>query len=163
MKKKFLLAAAVAVAGGAALHFLYDAVPNPLTALISPINESVWEHLKLLFWPMLLTAVWLTQNTPERYALWSGIFVAELLMPLFLLGVYYLLQCGFGVVSLPLDIALYAVTVSLGYLTAYLIFRGKKLERAACWLLLPVIFYGASLILFTFAAPQLAIFIPPAA
>jgi hypothetical protein len=54
------------VAGGAALHFLYEAVPNPLTALISPINESVWEHLKLLFWPMLLTAFWLSQNTSDR-------------------------------------------------------------------------------------------------
>jgi len=84
-------------------------------------------------------------------------------MPLFLLGVYYLLQCGFGVVSLPLDIGLYAVTMILGFLTAYLIFRSKKLEGAAVWLLLPVIFYGASLILFTFAAPQLAVFIPPAA
>ena len=96
MKKKFILAAVVGAAVGAGLHFLYDAVPNVLPALISPVNESVWEHLKLRFFPMLLTAFWLARQTPDRYALWSGIFVAELVMPLFLLGGFYLLGCGFG-------------------------------------------------------------------
>ena len=162
MKKKFLLAAAIAVAGGAALHFLYDALPNPLTALVSPVNESVWEHLKLLFWPMLLTGFFLARKTPDRCALWSGIFTAELCMPLLLLGVFYLLKCGFGIFSLPLDIALYVVTVALGYGIAYLVFKSGTLEKAAGWLLLPVIFYGASLILFTFAAPPLGVFLPPA-
>ncbi|MBQ6431144.1 MAG: hypothetical protein IJJ99_04645 [Oscillospiraceae bacterium] len=163
MKKKFLLAAAAAIVVGAALHFLYDALPNLLTALISPVNESVWEHLKLLFWPMLLTGFWLARGTNDRYALWSGVFTAELCMPLFLLGMFYLLKCGFGVFSLPLDIALYVVTMALGYFEAYLVFKSKKLEKAAAWLLVPVILYGASLILFTFASPQLGVFIPPEA
>lgn len=162
MKKKFWIAAVIAAVAGSALHFLYDAVPNPLTALISPVNESVWEHLKLLFWPMLLTGFWLARGADDRFALWGGIFAAELLMPLFLLGGFYLLSCGFGVVSLPLDIALYVVTLGLGYLVAYLFYKSKKLGKAAGWLLVPVILYGASLILFTFAAPQLAVFIPPA-
>ena len=162
MKKKFLLAAGLATALGAALHFLYDAAPNPLTALVSPVNESVWEHLKLLFWPMLLTAFWLARSAPDSSALWSGIFTAELAMPLFLLGAFYLLKCGFGVVSLPLDIALYVVTMALGFWLAYRVCQSGKLAKAAGWLLLPVIFYGASLLLFTFAAPPLAVFQPPA-
>lgn len=162
MKKKFLLAAGIATALGAALHFLYDAAPNPLTALVSPVNESVWEHLKLLFWPMLLTAFWLARSAPDRSALWSGVFTAELAMPLFLLGAFYLLNCGFGVVSLPLDIALYVVTTLLGYRLAYRVYQSGKLAKAAGWLLLPVIFYGASLILLTYAAPPLAVFQPPA-
>lgn len=162
MKKKFLIAAGIAAAAGAGLHFLYDALPNPLTALVSPVNESVWEHLKLLFWPMLAAGFWLAPGTNERSALWSGIFVAELAMPLFLLGGFYLLQCGFGVVSLPVDIALYFLTMGLGFLLAYRVFRGGKLKNAAAWLILPVILYGASLVLFTFAAPPLGIFLPPA-
>ena len=161
MKKKFLIAAGIAIAAGAGLHFLYDALPNPLTALISPVNESVWEHLKLLFWPTLLTGFWLARQTPDRYALWSGIFVAALVMPLFLLGGFYLLGCGFGVVSLPLDLALYVAAMALGFFVAYWVFKSGHLEKAAGWLLIPVILYGASLILFTFAAPQFAVFMPP--
>ena len=30
---------------------------NPIVALFSAINESTWEHLKLLFFPMLLTSI----------------------------------------------------------------------------------------------------------
>lgn len=56
MKKRYLIAFLVAAAAGSALHFFYEVLPNPLTALISPVNESVWEHLKLLFWPTLCAA-----------------------------------------------------------------------------------------------------------
>ena len=48
MRRKWGLVFTLAVLGGAALHFLYDVWPNPLTAVLAPVNESVWEHLKLL-------------------------------------------------------------------------------------------------------------------
>ncbi len=40
--------------GGTLLHFLYDRTDSPLCALISGVNESIWEHMKLLFFPMLV-------------------------------------------------------------------------------------------------------------
>ncbi len=44
---------------GTALHFLFDWSGRRLSAaLIAPVNESVWEHLKLLFFPMLFYSVW---------------------------------------------------------------------------------------------------------
>ena len=57
MKRHWLLTALGAILAGAGLHFLWQALPNPLFALISPVNESVWEHLKLLYWPMLAAAL----------------------------------------------------------------------------------------------------------
>ena len=40
---------------GTLLHFTYGwSGENPFVALYSPVNESVWEHLKLLFFPVLL-------------------------------------------------------------------------------------------------------------
>ena len=34
---------------GTLLHFVYDlSNENPVVGLFAPINESVWEHLKLL-------------------------------------------------------------------------------------------------------------------
>jgi hypothetical protein len=38
---------------GTGLHFVYDLWPNWFTALFAPVNESIWEHLKLLYWPLL--------------------------------------------------------------------------------------------------------------
>lgn len=52
----FLIAAAVL---GTFNHFLYFLSGNSaIVALFCPINESVWEHLKLLFFPFLFVTVW---------------------------------------------------------------------------------------------------------
>lgn len=43
---------------GTLLHFTYElSGENVLVSSFSAINESVWEHLKLLFFPMLLTTI----------------------------------------------------------------------------------------------------------
>ncbi len=160
MKKKFIIAAIVASVGGFALHFLYDALPGVLTALISPVNESVWEHLKLLFWPTLLAAFVLSQHNDRPHRLWASFFCALLTMPLFLVGVFYLLKSGFGVESLFIDIGLYFVTMFLGFFLAYFLYAKCKTEKLGGFLLLLVLLYGACLILFSFAAPPLEIFTP---
>ena len=55
---------------GILLHFTYElSNKNMLVAAFSAINESVWEHLKLLFFPMLLTTIigyfYIEKNTPN--------------------------------------------------------------------------------------------------
>ena len=53
-----LLGFAVTSIGGTLLHFSYDWLGNALwVAPFSGVNESTWEHMKLLFWPMLLFCV----------------------------------------------------------------------------------------------------------
>lgn len=43
------------LAAGSLAHFLYDWTgSNAIAGLFVPVNESVWEHMKLLFFPMLL-------------------------------------------------------------------------------------------------------------
>lgn len=39
------------------LHFIYDWFPNTFTAIFFPVNESIWEHMKLLFDSFLLCSV----------------------------------------------------------------------------------------------------------
>lgn len=31
------------------LHFVYDFLPNTLFSIFVPVNESIWEHMKLIF------------------------------------------------------------------------------------------------------------------
>ena len=57
MKKWFTAAAAATVCLGCAWHFLYDWCPHFLVGLFAPVNESVWEHLKLLFGPVIPAAL----------------------------------------------------------------------------------------------------------
>ena len=69
-KKQLLLAFVLAVLAGAGLHFVYGPCPQGVTALFSPVNESIWEHVKILFWPYLAAAVWLTWGRPTALRPW---------------------------------------------------------------------------------------------
>lgn len=142
---------------GTAMHFLYDLWPTALTALFAPINESVWEHLKLLFWPMLLGAVILARKKPNKERYWSSFFIALLGTPALLLLCFYGLK-ALGIASLTLDISLYYICMFFGYTLARWLYRKKRPEKAGGFLLMVLILYVASLILFTFAAPDLPIF-----
>ncbi len=155
----WILVAILTALGGTALHFLYDVLPGPLTALISPINESVWEHLKLLYWPMLLGASALAGHSREKRRLWSSFFVAVLFAPIFLLLCFYGLK-ALGLESVVLDIALYYISIFAGYGLAWLLCKYRRLETYGGYWLMFVILYGACLILFTFATPDLPIFKP---
>ena len=34
-------------------HFAYEAIPNNLFSIIFPVNESIWEHMKLIYTPFI--------------------------------------------------------------------------------------------------------------
>lgn len=38
-------------------HFLYDWFPNPLFSLFFPVNESIWEHMKMIYTTILLYGI----------------------------------------------------------------------------------------------------------
>lgn len=61
-KRALILTCLLAMLAGTGLHFLYEWLPNPVTALLSPINESLWEHIKLIYWPYLAAALWLNRG-----------------------------------------------------------------------------------------------------
>ena len=79
----FLFTAAL----GSFLHFLFDlAGQNWIAALFSAVNESIWEHMKLLFYPMFLFSFleyrfW-GKNNPQFWCIkLVGILVGLVLIP----------------------------------------------------------------------------------
>lgn len=161
MKTRFLIVLVIAALAGTVQHLLYDLCPNLVTALLAPINESVWEHLKLLFWPTLCAAAALSAFTQDRISLWSGFLPAQLIMPLFFLGANYLLSACIGGESTVMQVILYYVTMAGGFLLAWQLYKSGCAERYTGIALMLVILYGSTLILFTFAAPPAGIFIAP--
>lgn len=39
------------------LHFLYEKFPNFITSIFAPVNESIWEHMKIIFGSIILSGV----------------------------------------------------------------------------------------------------------
>ncbi len=100
----------LATMAGVGLHFLFDLWPSLLTEFFAPVNESLWEHVKLIFWPGLAAGLWLTGRGKWRAAPWLGSLL--LCCALLLLGGWGLHRT-LGVEALALDVSLYLLLMGL--------------------------------------------------
>ena len=39
------------------IHFIYDLFPGFISSIFAPVNESIWEHMKILFTSIVITGV----------------------------------------------------------------------------------------------------------
>lgn len=101
---------------GTLAHFLYDlSGENAFVGLFVPVNESVWEHMKLLFFPMLLYALFMISRLKAEIprlpsALWAGDLAGTFSIP-FLYYVYTSI-CGRDVFLLDLATFLFSVLMA---------------------------------------------------
>lgn len=66
-KRDIIIGILFVLVTGTLSHFLYDWSGRlPVVGLFAPVNESVWEHMKLLFFPMLLYALFLCLKYKEN-------------------------------------------------------------------------------------------------
>lgn len=149
-KRPLLLTALGAILLGMALHFLYHIFPSAATALFSPVCESLWEHVKLVFWPYLLATLWLNRGRPGGARPWL------LVLPLLCLSVLLL---GFGYhillggTAVWVDVLLYILTMALGF---WLATRFSGPFHGVVWTL-PIaatVLLGVLIGLFTLWPPQ---------
>lgn len=38
-------------------HFIYEILPNPIFSILFPVNESIWEHMKLIVTPVIIYGI----------------------------------------------------------------------------------------------------------
>ncbi|MGN1141668.1 MAG: DUF6512 family protein [Oliverpabstia sp.] len=132
---------------GSLSHFFYEwSNYNFIIGLFSPVNESVWEHMKLVFFPMLLYSAISLPKLRNKYpcissALLSGILIGTLLIPI----IFYIYTGLLGNHYLFLDIATFIVSVIIGFIAVYRLNLSCKFKKYT-WLLW--ILTGIFLILF---------------
>lgn len=106
---------------GTLLHFTYEFFgENMLVASFSAVNESVWEHLKLFFFPMLFTTIigyfYIGKNLPNFLcSKLLGIITSILFIIIF----FYTYTGIIGKSIVFIDIASFFVAVILGEYLAY--------------------------------------------
>ena len=154
---------ALTALGGTLLHFLYDWLGEAVwVAPFSGVNESTWEHMKLLFFPMLLFAVIQSFFFKDRTDLWCvklrGILLGLALIP----SIFYTYNGAIGKSPDWLNIAIFFISAAIAYIYETRLFNSERLTcrlpRAAV-VVLGVI--ALLFVIFTFRAPQLGIFKDP--
>ena len=148
---------------GSAFHFVFELAGEwrPL-AIIAAVNESVWEHLKLGFWPALIYGLMEYRhiNRLSRNFMFAKA-IGILLIPVAIAVLFYG-YTAFTSHILAVDIAIFVVAVVLGQMTSYKILTAAPLpswtRKLGMVILILLIIAFATL---TYHPPQLPIFQDP--
>lgn len=120
---------------GVLLHFTYEwSGDNPIVALFSAVNESTWEHLKLLFFPMLLLTIIELLFTEKRQLPSNYLFartIGILSGMAFIVIAFYTLTGVFAKLPNAVNIALYFLGVFLALCIENKINRGNSQNHSA--------------------------------
>jgi len=147
-----------------ALHFVFEwsGYWRP-AALIAAVNESMWEHLKMAFWPGLIFA--LVEYPFIRKAahnVWVAKGLGLLTMPVVIVALFYGYKAILGRDYLWMDISIFALAVVAGQLVSYRILITPRMGRSVQWsgmILLIVLIVAFSS--FTYRPPRLFLFEDP--
>ena len=145
------------------LHFLYDKFPSLITSIFSPVNESIWEHMKILFGSIILSGVLqkiivLLKQEKINNICFSNYIAAIASIPIYLLlflPIYYLIG-----ENMFIAIAIMLITTIISEYISYIINNKKDLKLEKTTILFVVITYLVFLIL-TYNPIKISIFQDP--
>ena len=152
----------VATALGSLLHFLFHWTGAYAFAPISAVNESTWEHMKILFFPMLIfTCVQYPFFRQDAAGFWWIKLIGTLVGVLSIPVLFYTFNGAFGKTPDWLNILIFFISAGLGYFVEHLLFAK---EFALPYPFIPVfilLFIASAFFFFTFHPPVLPLFQDP--
>ncbi len=146
---------------GTLLHFAYDwSGGNDFLGLFVPINESIWEHTKLLFFPMILYAVFLNRKARENHpCILSDLICGALFGVSAIIVLFYTYSGITGNHFAVVDILIFYISVLMSFFIVYKrTINGKSCNNIFIILGVAMIFL---FIIFTLFPPEIPLFIAP--
>lgn len=147
---------------GVILHFVFDWTNHSVIVTpFVPVNESVWEHLKLLFYPMLVFSYIQSRYIGKEYEIFwcvkrTGILFGMLLVPL----LFYTINAIFKSVPDWVNILIFFVSVAGTYYLEVRLFNNKlNCNKSSAIVVLTIMF--VLFVLFTFFTPDIDLFKDP--
>ncbi len=162
-KNWILLGIPVLFGIGSGLHSLYHILgENLIIGLFAPVNESIWEHSKMVIWPVILWWLLYYRFHGREYDIdkdrwYTGALGALLTTLIAMPALYYFYTAAFGVELLWVDILILLAALALGqFLGLHICRYGNGLPPA----LIILIFAAIILVflLFTFYPPHIPLF-----
>lgn len=147
---------------GSLLHFTYGwSSDSSMVALFSAVNESTWEHMKLLFFPYLVYGIFEYIILKYEYeniitAKCLGVISGMVLIPL----LFYSYKAVFQQDNFVADISIFVISVIVSYAISYTLIKNNtcSFERICFFILLSI---TLAFFIFTFNPPKHFIFLDP--
>ncbi len=148
---------------GTLFHFLYEwSGNNVIVGLFSPINESIWEHTKLLFFPMLIYSLIFSKKLSKQYpCIYSAMISGALAGVALIMALFYTYSGIIGFHVAIVDILIFYISVIIAFLIVYKVAMSCKDDKYYILLQILQIMMIILYILFTFFPPNIPLFISP--
>lgn len=165
LRKWFLIAVVFTLVIGSLLHFVYEwSGKNELVGIFSAVNESTWEHLKMIFWSSIIFSFVDYFFLGKQY---PGYFVAKAIS--FYTGItlivtlYYTYTGMFGEHFLWVDLLIFAISAIASQYICYHTMSAIKSSGLYLQLfyIIVIILLFLAFALFTFSPPRIPMFQDP--
>lgn len=146
---------------GTLFHFVYEwSDNNVLIGLFTPINESIWEHTKLLFFPMLIYSVYMNKKISMEYpCINSAIIFGSLLGIILIIVLFYTYSGIIGFNVAFADISIFFISVITSFYIVYKATISCKTDEYSAILKSVQIALICLFIIFTFFPPNIPLFV----
>ena len=84
-----IISAIAIILVGSLFHFLYEWTECTAVGLISPVNESQWEHIKIMFYPVIVVSI--VEYFIIRYSVNNFVFAKAISAIVFILTTYIII------------------------------------------------------------------------
>jgi hypothetical protein len=146
---------------GSLLHFVFDwAGRLPPVGAIAAVNESVWEHFKIAFWPALLYAILeyaFIRKFMKNFAIAKAIGIYAI--PIIIAIIFYSYTTIVGHSILVIDISSFIIAIAIGQLLSYKILTARQFPLWTNNLgIILLILLAIAFIVFTYLPPHMPVF-----
>lgn len=165
LNKKLLITSALGIifvcSTGTLLHFVYEwTKENTIVGLFAPVNESTWEHMKLLYFPMLIFFIgeyaFLFRQYPQLLrADFIAILTGTLLIPI----LFYTYTGLLGYHTLILDIFTFIASTIFAFWVRYRILLSLLRKKHTFFYFICVLVLGVCFLIFSYYPPDIALFV----
>ena len=113
-------------------HFVYEFIPCTLTAIFFPVNESIWEHQKLIFTSVIMYGI-IDYIVLQKFKIKYNNFFTSLLIssvmiiPIFLI-IYLPIYYKIGP-KMPLNIIVMFLSIIISQIISYYILKSKSCNK----------------------------------
>lgn len=152
----------IAIITGTLLHFVYEwSMQNRFVAYFGAINESVWEHLKIAFWPEIILAIVYFIKKKPPFKKFITAIASLVITTIFIITTFFYTYTGIiGNHFVIIDIVIFILAIIFGFYMFFGILNDKNDVSTVMAIISTFVIIGliAAFIIFTNYQPNLGIF-----
>lgn len=143
------------------VHFLYEILPNNIFAIFFPVNESVWEHMKMLYTSILISSIieyfiMKKFNIIGNNNIITSFLKSILIIPIYLI-MYYPLNYLIGE-NFIINIIIMLSSIFIVNLLGYRLIDNYEIKNQKLIGIILIIFIYIGMAILTFYPPKAGIF-----